>query len=132
MKKKTTLKRRVFQDQSFLRSLCKVVSTLGLSCISFFICALKSSKSNIVLAILFILMLCALWLYLYASFLIIMSYKIAKLLFMLFMFDYIILSILNILLEVSKLENFINSKEHILRGSFLATLVLSSSKRERL
>ena len=51
---------------------------------------------------------------------------------MLFMFDYIILSILNILLEVSKLENFLNSKEHILRGSFLATLVLSSSKRGRL
>ena len=42
--------------------------------------------------------------------------SIAKLLFMLFMFDYIILSTLNILLEVSKLEYFLNSKEHILRG----------------
>ena len=82
---------------------------------------------NIVLAILFILMLCAFfWLYLYASYLIIMSCQIAKLLFMLFMFDYIILSILNILLEVSKLEYFLNSKEYILRGSFLATLVSSS------
>ena len=52
--------------------------------------------------------------------------SIAKFLFILFMLDYIILSTLNILLEVSKLEYFINSKEHILRGSFLATLVLSS------
>ena len=52
MKKKTTSKRRVFQDQSFLRSLCKVVGALGLSCISFFIYALKSFKSNIVLNIL--------------------------------------------------------------------------------
>ena len=42
---------------------------------------------------------------------------IAKFLFMLFMFDYIILSILNILLEVYKLEYFLNLKEHILRGS---------------
>ena len=52
MKKKTTSKRRVFQDQSFLRSLCKVVGALRLSCISFFIYASKSSKSNIVLNIL--------------------------------------------------------------------------------
>ena len=52
MKKKTTSKRRVFQDQSFLRSLYKVVGALGLSCISFFIYAPKSSKSNIVLNIL--------------------------------------------------------------------------------
>ena len=52
MKKKTTSKRRVFQDQSFLRSLCKVVGALGLSYISFFIYALKSFKSNIVLNIL--------------------------------------------------------------------------------
>ena len=43
-------------------------------------------------------------------------------LFMLFMFDYIILNILNILLEVSKLENFLNSKEHILRGEFFSNL----------
>ena len=41
-----------FQDQSFLRSLCKVVGALGLSCISFFIYPPKSSKSNIVLNIL--------------------------------------------------------------------------------
>ena len=52
MKKKTTSKRRVFQDQNFLRSLCKVVGALELSCISFFIYAPKSSKSNIVLNIL--------------------------------------------------------------------------------
>ena len=52
MKKKTTSNRRVFQDQSFFRSLCKVVGALGLSCISFFIYAPKSSKSNIVLNIL--------------------------------------------------------------------------------
>ena len=31
MKKKTTSKRRVFQDPSFIRSLCKVVGALGLS-----------------------------------------------------------------------------------------------------
>ena len=48
MKKKTTSKRTVFQDPSFIRSLCKVVGALGLSCISFFIYAPKSSKSNIV------------------------------------------------------------------------------------
>ena len=47
---------------------------------------------------------------------------IAKLFFMLFKFDYIILGILNILLEVSKLEYFLNSKEHILRGSFFSNL----------
>ena len=35
MKKKTTSKRRIFQDQTFLRSLCKVVGALRLSCISF-------------------------------------------------------------------------------------------------
>ena len=52
IKKKKTSKRSVFQDQSFLRSLCKVADALGLSCISFFIYALKSSKSNIVLNIL--------------------------------------------------------------------------------
>ena len=52
MKKKTISKRRVFQDQSFIRSLCKVVGALGLSCISFFIYAPKSSKGNIVLNIL--------------------------------------------------------------------------------
>ena len=52
MKKKTSSKRRVFQDPSFIRSLCKVVGALGLSCISLFIYAPKSSKSNIVLNIL--------------------------------------------------------------------------------
>ena len=52
MKKKTTSKRRVFQDQSFIKSLCKVVGALRLSCISFFIYAPKSSKSNIILNIL--------------------------------------------------------------------------------
>ena len=52
MKKKTTSKRSVFQDQSFIRSLCKVVGALRLSCISLFIYAPKSSKSNIVLNIL--------------------------------------------------------------------------------
>ena len=52
MKKKITSKRRVFQDRSLIRSLCKVVGALGLSCISFFIYAPKSSKSNIVLIIL--------------------------------------------------------------------------------
>ena len=51
MKKKTVSKRRVFQDPSFIRSLCKVVGTLRLSCILFFIYAPKSSKSNIVLNI---------------------------------------------------------------------------------
>ena len=52
MKKNTTSKRRVFQDPSFIRFLCKVVGALGLSYISFFIYAPKSSKSNIVLNIL--------------------------------------------------------------------------------
>ena len=52
MKKKTTSKKRVFQNQRFIRSLCKVVGALGLSCILFFIYAPKSSKSNIVLNIL--------------------------------------------------------------------------------
>ena len=51
MKKKTTSKRRVFQDQNFLRSLCKVVGALGLSCIIFFTYAPKSSKSYFVLNI---------------------------------------------------------------------------------
>ena len=52
MKKKTTSKRRIFQDQSFIRSFCKVVGALGLSYISFFIYAPKSFESNIVLNIL--------------------------------------------------------------------------------
>ena len=46
------LKRRVFQDQSFLGSLCKVVGALGFSCITFFNYAPKSSKSYFVLNIL--------------------------------------------------------------------------------
>ena len=36
MKKKTTSKRSVFQDPSFIRSLRKVVGTLWFSCITFF------------------------------------------------------------------------------------------------
>ena len=52
MKKKTTSKRRVFQDSSLIRSLCKVVGALGFSCITFFIYALKSFKSYFVLNIL--------------------------------------------------------------------------------
>ena len=44
MKKKTTSKKSVFQDLSFIRSLCKVVSALGFSCITFFTYAPKSSK----------------------------------------------------------------------------------------
>ena len=81
---------------------------------------------NIVLAILFILMLCALLVIIACLIFNNNVLPIAKLLFMLFMFDYIFLSILNILLEVSKLEYFLNSKEHILRRRFLVTLVLSS------
>ena len=52
MEKKTTSKRSVFQDLSFIRSLCKVVGTLGFSCITFFTYAPKSSKSYFVLKIL--------------------------------------------------------------------------------
>ena len=51
MKKKTTSKRRVFQDPSVIRSLCKVVGALGFSCIIFFTHAPKSSKSYFVLNI---------------------------------------------------------------------------------
>ena len=89
--------------------------------------------SNIVLAILFILMLCAL-LVIFVC-IIFNDNGLPKLLncsLCYLCFDYIILSILNILLEVSKLEYFLNSKEHILRGGFLATFVLSSSKKGRL
>ena len=52
MKKKTTSKRSVFKEQSFIRSLCKVVGALGFSCITFFTYAPKSSKSYFVLNIL--------------------------------------------------------------------------------
>ena len=52
MKKKTTSKKSVFQDPSFIRSLCKVVGALGFSCITFFTFAPKSSKSYFVLNIL--------------------------------------------------------------------------------
>ena len=52
MKKKTTSKRSVFQDPSFIRSLCKVVRALGFSRITFFTYAPKSSKSYFVLNIL--------------------------------------------------------------------------------
>ena len=51
-RRKPPQKRRVFQDLNFIRSLCKVVGALRLSCISLFIYAQKSSKSNIVLNIL--------------------------------------------------------------------------------
>ena len=52
MKKKTTSKRSVFQDPSFIRSLCKVVGALEFSCITFFTYAPKSFKSYFVLNIL--------------------------------------------------------------------------------
>ena len=52
MKKKTTSKKSVFQNPSFIRSLCKVVSALRFSCITFFTYAPKSSKSYFVLNIL--------------------------------------------------------------------------------
>ena len=45
IKKKKTSKRSVFQDPSFIRSLCKVVGVLGSSCITFFTYAPKLSKS---------------------------------------------------------------------------------------
>ena len=51
MKKKTISKRSVFQDPSFIRSLCKVVGTVGFPCITFFTYAPKLSKSNFVLNI---------------------------------------------------------------------------------
>ena len=41
-----------FKDPSFIRSLCKVVSALGFSCITFFTYKPKSSKSYFVLNIL--------------------------------------------------------------------------------
>ena len=49
MKKKKTSKRGVFQDPSFIRSLCKVVDALAFSYITFFTYAPKSSKSYFVL-----------------------------------------------------------------------------------
>ena len=52
MKKKTTSKRSVFQDPSFITSFCKVVGALGFSCIIFFTYAPKSSNSYFVLNIL--------------------------------------------------------------------------------
>ena len=51
-KKKKTSKRSVFQDPSFIRSLCKVVGVLEFSCITLFTYAPKSSKSYFVLNIL--------------------------------------------------------------------------------
>ena len=52
MKKKITSKISVlFQDLSFIRSLCKVVGALGFSCITLFTYAPKSSKSYFVLNI---------------------------------------------------------------------------------
>ena len=52
MKKKTTSKRSVFQNPSFIRSLCKVVGALRFSCITLFTYAPKSSKDYFVLNIL--------------------------------------------------------------------------------
>ena len=52
MKKKITSKRSVFQYPNFIRSLYKVVGTLGFSCITFFTYAPTSSKSYFVLNIL--------------------------------------------------------------------------------
>ena len=49
MKKKTTSKRSVFQDPSFIISICNVVGALRFSCITFFTYAPKSSKSYFVL-----------------------------------------------------------------------------------
>ena len=49
IKKKKTSKKSVFQDLSFIRSLCKVVGALEFSCITFFTYASKSSKSFFIL-----------------------------------------------------------------------------------
>ena len=49
MKKKTTSKRSVFQDPSFIRSLCKVVGALGFLYITFFTYEPKSFKIYFVL-----------------------------------------------------------------------------------
>ena len=51
-KKKKTLKRSVFRDLSFIRSLCKVFGALGFSYITFFIYAPKLSKSYFILNLL--------------------------------------------------------------------------------
>ena len=51
MKKKTSSKRSVFQDPSFITSFCKVVGALGFSCIIFLTYAPKSSKGYFVLNI---------------------------------------------------------------------------------
>ena len=51
---------------------------------------------------------------------------------MLFMFDYIIFSTFNILLEVSKLEFFLKFKWAYIEGGLFRNLGLSSSKRGRL
>ena len=48
-KKKKTSKRNVFQDLSFIGSLCKVVGALGFSYITLLIYIPKSSKNNFVL-----------------------------------------------------------------------------------
>ena len=47
--KKKSSKRNVFKDLNFIGYLCKVVSALGFSCITFLIYAPKSSKTNFVL-----------------------------------------------------------------------------------
>ena len=51
IKKKTTSKKNIFQDPSFIRFLCKVVGALEFSCITFFTYAPKSSKSYFALNI---------------------------------------------------------------------------------
>ena len=51
MKKKSTSKISVFQDPSFIRSLCKVVGALGFPCITLFTYVLKASNSYFVLNI---------------------------------------------------------------------------------
>ena len=52
IKKKKTSKRSVFQDPSFIKSLCKVVGALRFSCITFFTYVPKLFKSYFILNIL--------------------------------------------------------------------------------
>ena len=49
MKKKKTSERSVFQDPSFIRSLCKVIGALRFSCITFLTYEPKSFKSFFIL-----------------------------------------------------------------------------------
>ena len=77
---------------------------------------------NIVLAILFILMLCALLVIITCIMFNNNILPIAKFLFMILMFDYIMLSILDILLEVSKLEYFSKFKGAYIEGELFSNL----------